>query len=108
MQERHQQKETVAKRIRDFSRVLNSFVNVFHMKPNVITLCRSVRDGYVYLEQWKDMEENVMHVLDQLFEKKKDQEKIEIVKKYDSRLWGGKGGWVNRNRMTRANKKVGT
>ena len=108
VQERHQQKETVAKRIRDFSRVLNSFVNVFQMKPNVITLCRSVRDGYVYLEQWKDMEENVMHVLDQLFEKKKDQEKIEIVKKYDSRLWGGKGGWVNRNRMTRANKKVGT
>ena len=88
LQQQHQQANTVSKRVSTFGNILQVFQEVFRQPPGTITLCRSVRDGYVFLERWKEMEDGVIQSLKRLYGN--------IAITYDSKLWGGKGGWLAR------------
>jgi hypothetical protein len=91
VQQKHQNRQAVAQRVFRFANVLEQFKVLFQQAPGSITLCRSVRDGYIFLERWKELEEGVMAVL-----REKYDEENPLLVTYSEKLWGGKKGWLGR------------
>ena len=91
VQQKHQNRQAVAQRVFRFANVLEQFKVLFQQAPGSITLCRSVRDGYIFLERWKELEEGVMAVL-----REKYDEENPLLVTYSEKLWGGKEGWLGR------------
>ena len=90
-QHKHQNRQAVAQRVLRFANVLQQFKVLFQQAPGSITLCRSARDGYIFLERWKELEEGVMAVLREMYD-----EKNPLLVRYSEKLWGGKEGWLGR------------
>jgi hypothetical protein len=66
--------------------------------PGMVTLCRSVRDGYTAVKYFKDIEENV---LDSIHDSRKD---VHFNVIYDINLLGGVKGWPTRKRNVHMKK----
>lgn len=60
--------------------------NVMKRKPGLITVARSVRDGYTPRELFEQIEESVLRTLNATSDRP-------LRVHYDSELLGGKGGW---------------
>ena len=66
--------------------------------PGMVTLCRSVRDGYTATEYFEDIEE---YVLKSITKSKRDV-KFNVI--YDINLLGGKTGWPSREIKSKKKK----
>ena len=60
-------------------------------RPNIVTLCRSVRDGYTPRSLFRSIESNILDIFQKL------PRQYDVV--YDENLYGGKGGWPNRHKI---------
>ena len=59
-------------------------------RPSVVTLCRSVRDGYTPRSLFSSIEANILGIFKHL------PGHYDVV--YDENLYGGKGGWPDRHK----------
>ena len=59
-------------------------------RPNVVTLCRSVRDGYTPRSLFSSIESNILDIFKEL------PGQYDVV--YDENLYGGQGGWPDRHK----------
>ena len=59
-------------------------------RPSVVTLCRSVRDGYTPRSLFSSIEANILGIFKDL------PGHYDVV--YDENLYGGKGGWPDRHK----------
>ena len=64
-------------------------------RPNVVTLCRSVRDGYTPRSLFSSIESNILDIFKEL------PGQYDVV--YDENLYGGQGGWPDRHKMASEN-----
>ena len=69
---------------------LNSILSKIR-KPKLVTVCRSVRDGYTPRKFFNKIENDVMKSLNSTYKRLRVH--------YDSDLLGGKRGWTNRRRQ---------
>ena len=58
-------------------------------RPVLVTICRSVRDGYTIPAVWHQIESGLMQILEQVWGP------LDVT--YDKNLLGGKGGWLAHN-----------
>ena len=63
----------------------------FYHTPSIVTLCRSVRDGYTPRSLFSSIESNILDIFKEL------PGVYEVV--YDKNLYGGQGGWPDRHKI---------
>ncbi|XP_046847474.1 uncharacterized protein LOC124441085 isoform X2 [Xenia sp. Carnegie-2017] len=60
--------------------------------PGMVTVCRSVRDGYTYVKYFEDIEKSLIKII------KSSRNDVNFKVIYDVNLLGGKGGWSKRHK----------
>ncbi|GFO25753.1 upf0489 protein c5orf22 [Plakobranchus ocellatus] len=73
---------------------LQTFLGQLARGPNLVTLCRSVRDGYTPRSRFRQIEDMVIEIIRHRY----DKGRYYVQKFYDRDLLGGKEGWWQRNR----------
>ncbi|GFO25757.1 upf0489 protein c5orf22 [Plakobranchus ocellatus] len=73
---------------------LQTFLGQLARSPNLVTLCRSVRDGYTPRSRFRQIEDMVIEIIRNRYNKSR----YYVHEFYDRDLLGGKEGWWQRNR----------
>lgn len=75
--------------------VLEEVLKMQPRKPVLVTICRSLRDGYTDPRHWAQIESGILEILERLYGS------LDLL--YDPHLLGGSGGWNTHTRVIKEN-----
>ena len=81
--------DEIEKRAERLRKIL-TLIDLYH-RPSIVTVCRSVRDGYTPRSLFSTIETSILDIFKDL-----PGGHYEVV--YDENLYGGKGGWPDRHK----------